>query len=148
VFGALSGFGLGAVLGDLDLPSGSGLAGVPGADFQDWDEEGAVGRGEGDDWEDEVNAELAAEHASDYPLGLDLGLVKTEARSPEPELFRMKERRVRVVRKLVERPKTVYERFPAFQKDQILNFSELFRGAAVKKSRISKRQFQGVLRRR
>jgi hypothetical protein len=58
----------------------------------------------------------------------------------------MKERRVRVVRRLVERPKTVYERFPAFEQDKILDFSELFKGYTVKKSRISKRPFNGASR--
>lgn len=144
VLGALSGFGLGSVLGSLDLPSGSGLSsqlGIGGVQ-DDWDTDGAVGHGEGDDWEDEVNAELLAEQGD--AMQTDGMHVKAEARSPEPALFTMKERRVRVVRRLVERPKTVYERFPAFEKDSVLAFTELFKGKVPRKSRISKRPFHGM----
>jgi transcription initiation factor TFIID subunit 1, fungi type len=147
VFGSLSGFGLGSVLGSLDLPSGSGLnnqlgiPGVGGRNFEDWDDDGAVGRGEGQDWEDEVARELAEE---DGKPGPDAAVVKAEARSPEATLFPIKERRVRVVRRLVERPKTVYERFPGFENDKILDFTQMFRGQAPRKSRVSKRPFHGA----
>jgi hypothetical protein len=120
------------------LSSQLGLRGVQ----DDWDTDGAVGHGEGDDWEDEVNAELLAEQGD--AMQTDGMHVKAEARSPEPALFTMKERRVRVVRRLVERPKTVYERFPAFEKDSVLAFTELFKGKVPRKSRISKRPFHGM----
>jgi transcription initiation factor TFIID subunit 1, fungi type len=145
VFGALSGFGLDSVLGSLDLPSGTGLTnqlGIAGVQNipEGWDDDGAVGRGEGDDWEDEITAELANEDTT-LP---DASIVKAE----EPlfdgaMLFPMKERRVRVVRRLVERPKTVYERFPGFEKDRVLAFTEMFQGHATMKSRVSKRPFHG-----
>ena len=53
-----------------------------------------------------------------------------------------KQRRVRIVRRLVERPKTVYERFPSFEKNKVLDFTELFQGFAVKKCRVVKRPLQ------
>ena len=65
--------------------------------------------------------------------------MKMEAMSPESPL---KQRRVRIVRRLVERPRTVYERFPSFEKDKVLDFTELFQGFAVKKSRVVKRPLQ------
>ena len=49
-----------------------------------------------------------------------------------------KQRRVRIVRRLVERPKTVYERFPSFKKNKVLDFTELFQGFAVTKSCVVK----------
>lgn len=61
-----------------------------------------------------------------------------------PKQIGRKEKRRKVIRRLVERPKTVYERFPSFEKDKVLNFTELFKGFTVKKSRISKRPFHGV----
>jgi transcription initiation factor TFIID subunit 1 len=66
--------------------------------------------------------------------------VKEEVHSP---IALKKEKKIRVVRKLVERPKTVYERFPAFQQGKVLDFTELFEGYIAKKSRVGKRPFQG-----
>lgn len=65
--------------------------------------------------------------------------MKMEAVSP---VAPFKQRRMRVVRRLVERPKTVYERFPSFEKNKVLDFTELFQGFAVKKSRVVKRPLQ------
>ena len=65
--------------------------------------------------------------------------MKMEVMSPEAP---PKQRRVRIVRRLVERPKTVYERFPSFEKAKVLDFTELFQGFAVKKSRVVKRPLQ------
>ncbi|KAF8922160.1 hypothetical protein CPB85DRAFT_1266178 [Mucidula mucida] len=65
-------------------------------------------------------------------------IVKTESHSPK---MKQKQRRVRVVRRMVPRPRSVYERFPAFEKDKILDFSELFKGVTVTKSRLGKRPF-------
>jgi transcription initiation factor TFIID subunit 1 len=67
--------------------------------------------------------------------------VKQETHSPNG--VRAKQKRVRVVKRLVERPKSVYERFPAFEKDKILDFSDLFKGYTVRKSRLVKRPFHG-----
>ncbi len=66
--------------------------------------------------------------------------MKIEMESPR---MGKKEKRKRVIRRLVERPKTVYERFPTFERDKVLDFTELFKGYTVQKSRISKRSFYG-----
>jgi transcription initiation factor TFIID subunit 1, fungi type len=96
-------------------------------------DEDAVGVGEGDDWEDEVDREFEEEME-------DVKAEEIELTGPPPE----PERRVRVVRRLVERPKTVYERFPTYEKERVLDFTELFKGHVVKKSRVNKRPFHGV----
>ncbi|KAI0347944.1 hypothetical protein BDW22DRAFT_1350061 [Trametopsis cervina] len=140
---ALSGFGLDTVLSGLDLPTGPGLSnqlgisGVPGFTKNQiynerWEDEEAIGPGEGEDWEDEVDRELEEEEEQDGAL------VKTEMESPR---MGRKERKKRTIRRLVERPKTVYERFPTYERDKILDFTELFKGYTVPKSRISKRPF-------
>ena len=100
-----------------------------------WDEdEEAVGVDQGEDYEDEVDRELENESfAGD--------VVKLEAQSPVS--MRLKEKRVRIVKRLVERPRTVYERFPGFEKDKVLDFSDLFKGYTGKKSRITKRPLTG-----
>jgi hypothetical protein len=132
------------VLGELSLPSSSGLStqlGIGGISSlkegqffrDDWDNDGAIGAGQGIDYEDELEA---IEEDDDKH-------VKAEALSPTG-LYTMKERRVRIVKKMVERPKTVYERFPAFEQDKILDFSELFKGYAVNKSRIKRSTFGGA----
>ena len=54
-----------------------------------------------------------------------------------------KEKTKRTVVRRVERPKTVYERFPTFEKDKVLDFTELFKGYTVPRSRTSKRYFTG-----
>jgi transcription initiation factor TFIID subunit 1, fungi type len=130
----------------MSLPSSSSLSnqlGISGLSSlnssqiynEEWDEDGAVGAGEGEDWEDEVDKELEDEGSE-----FGSGMVKTEAESPGA--FPERKRRTRIVRRLVERPKTVYERFPAFEKGRVLDFTELFKGQTVKKSRLSKRPFQ------
>lgn len=144
---ALTGFSLDHILTDLSLPSGSALTnklGIsataalnPSQIYNDkWDEEGTIGPGQGEDWEDEVDRELEEEDYVEAP-------VKIEVNSPDGA--RPRQKRVRVVKRLVERPKTVYERFPAFEKDKVLDFSELFKGFTGKKSRLVKKPFNGVL---
>lgn len=140
---ALTGFSLDHILSDLSLPSAGlsnrlGISGISTLSssqiYNDkWDkDDGAVGAGEGEDFEDEVDRELKEEEEEEGP-------VKLEAMSPEAPL---KQRRVRIVRRLVERPKTVYERFPSYEKAKVLDFTELFQGFAVKKSRVVKRPLQ------
>ena len=139
---ALTGFSLDHILSDLSLPSAGlsnrlGISGIPTLSssqiYNDkWEDDGAVGAGEGEDFEDEVDRELKEEEEEEGP-------VKMEIMSPEAPL---KQRRVRIVRRLVERPRTVYERFPSFEKNKVLDFTELFQGFAVKKSRVVKRPFQ------
>lgn len=144
---ALTGFSISHVLGDLSLPSGSsltnrlGISGLPSLNAdqiysEKWEEDDeAVGPEQGQDWEDEIDREMREEG--------DEGVsVKQEAMSPG---VRKKEKRTRVVKRLVERPKSVYERFPAFEKDRVLDFSELFKGYTVRKSRLSKRPYQSEL---
>ncbi|KAN0134297.1 Protein of unknown function (DUF3591) domain containing protein [Lactarius tabidus] len=140
---ALTGFSLDHILSDLSLPSAGlsnrlGISGIPTLSstqiYNDkWEEDdGAVGAGEGEDFEDEVDRELKEEEEEEGP-------VKMEAMSPEAPL---KQQRVRIIRRLVERPRTVYERFPSFEKNKVLDFTELFQGFAVKKSRVVKRPLQ------
>ncbi|KAF9244507.1 TAF1 transcription initiation factor TFIID subunit TAF1 [Melanogaster broomeanus] len=142
VISTLTGFSLNNVLQGLSLPTGSnltsslGISGLPALDssqiYNDkWDDdEEAVGADQGEDYEDEVDRELENEF-------FDGGVVKVEVQSPVA--LRPREKRVKVVKRLVERPKTVYERFPGFEKDKVLDFSDLFRGYTGKKSRITKR---------
>lgn len=143
---ALTGFSISHVLGDLELPAGAsltnrlGISGIPSLNqsqiySENWDEDDIVGPEQGQDWEDEIDREMREEEESDEAS------VKQEMKSPNS--FRQKQRRVRIVKRLVERPKSVYERFPAFEKDKTLDFSELFKGYAVHKSRLSKRPYQG-----
>ncbi|TFK30851.1 atypical/TAF1 protein kinase [Coprinopsis marcescibilis] len=143
---ALTGFSLNHVLDGLQLPSSSGLrnqlgiSGIPALTsnqiyndkWQDDDE--AVGLDQGEDWEAEIDREMMEEDDHIDPR------VKEEVRSPQ--LRKKKEKRVRVVKRLVERPATVEERFPTFTKGRILDFTELFKGFTVQKSRLSKRPYQ------
>ena len=146
VIATLTGFSLNNVLSGLDLPTGPGLSnqlgisGVPTISekqiYNDkWeDDDEVVGPGEGEDWEDEVDRELAEESEE------DTGHVKMEVVSPT---MGHRPRRKRIVKRRVERPKTVYERFPTFEKDKVLDFTELFKGVTVHKSLVSKRPFTG-----
>lgn len=138
---ALTGFSINHVLGDLSLPSGNGLANRLGisrlptlnADqiYKDkWDhDDEAVGPEQGQDWEDVIDRELRDE-------------VEAVPTHVEQEVPTMRKKRTRIIKRLVERPKTVYERFPAFERGKVLDFSELFKGYTVHKSRLSKRPYQ------
>ncbi|KAF8167697.1 TAF1 transcription initiation factor TFIID subunit TAF1 [Crassisporium funariophilum] len=141
---ALAGFSINHVLEGLSLPVGGGLSnqlgisGIPTLNsaqiYSDkWDEDDAVGPEQGEDWEDEIDREMQEEEESDSAD------VKQEVHSPG---IRKKQQRIRVVKRLVERPKSVYERFPAFEKNKILDFSELFKGYTIRKSRLLKRLYQ------
>ena len=147
VISALTGFSINHVLDGLSLPVGGGLSnqlgisGVPTLNptqiYNDkWEEDDAVGPEQGQDWEDEIDREMREEGEAD-------GFVKHEAHSPSG--VKAKQKRIRVVKRLVERPKSVYERFPAFEKDKILDFSELFKGYTINKSRLAKRPYQSKL---
>lgn len=143
---ALTGFSLTHVLDGLELPSSSGLrnqlgiSGLPSLNanqiYNDkWDDDDIVGADQGQDWEDEIDREMQEEEEEE-----EVG-VKEEARSPQ---LKRKEKRVRIVKRLVPRPPTVEERFPTFTKNRILDFTELFKGYTVQKSRLSKRPFQSM----
>lgn len=159
VVSQLTGFSLQHVLQGLELPSGAegslsnrlGISGIPSLSAKQiysdrWDEEeDAIGADQGEDFEDEVNRELENENENenenDYLPADDEENVKAEAQSPA--YFR-RERRKKIIRRLVERPKAVHERFPAFEHGKILDFTELIKGNVVRKSRIGKRPFEGV----
>ncbi|KAH9950995.1 hypothetical protein B0H21DRAFT_720844 [Amylocystis lapponica] len=97
VIATLTGFSLDNVLTGLDLPTGPGLSNQ--LEYKAWDDPDAVGPGEGQDWEDEVDREFEQEESEDGAQ------------------MHRKEKRTR----------TVYERFPTFEKDKILDFTELFK---------------------
>ncbi|KAJ7070815.1 TAF1 transcription initiation factor TFIID subunit TAF1 [Mycena amicta] len=137
---ALTSFSLNDILGDL-VPSsssltrlglGSSLLNVSQIYGDQFGDDGAVGHGQGDDWEDQIDKEMEEEVEDEMPL------VKAEPQSPTSLKPR---RRVKIVKRLVERPKTVYERFPAYDPNRVLDFTELFKGYTVQKSRLSKRPF-------
>ncbi|ETW87080.1 hypothetical protein HETIRDRAFT_468878 [Heterobasidion irregulare TC 32-1] len=144
VISALTGFSIDHVLTGLSLPSGSalsnqlGISGIPSLNssqiYGKWDNDGAVGEGEGEDYEDEVNRELEEEEEEEESF------VKTEVESPKAS--NLQKKRVRIVRRFVERPKTVYERFPMFEKNKILDFTELFKGYTGTKPRVMRRPLQ------
>ncbi|KAJ3760554.1 TAF1 transcription initiation factor TFIID subunit TAF1 [Lentinula raphanica] len=135
---ALTGFSLGNILGDLNVTSESlnnqlGISGIPALSSnqiynENYDED-AVGLDQGDDWEAQIDIEMAQEKDD---------VVKMEVDSPA---LKQKQKRTKIVKRLIERPKSVYERFPAFEKNKVLDFSELFKGYTVRKSRVGKRQF-------
>ncbi|KAH8099333.1 atypical/TAF1 protein kinase [Cristinia sonorae] len=145
VIATLTGFSLSNVLTGLDLPSGPGLSnqlgisGLPSINasqiYNDrWDDDPeAVGAAEGQDWEDEVDRELEEEESD--------GGAEVKMEMESPKHVGRREKRKKVVRRLVERPKTVYERFPKFEKNKVLDFTELFKGRTVYRSRIAKRPF-------
>lgn len=117
----------------LDFSGGLGLSlGDPSSSFNPaWAyEDGAVGTGEGDDWEDTVDAEM--DGADDD--------VKEEA--PSPGLFSPAAPRRRLVKKsrtiVIPRKPNVRELFPAFDPNRPCDFTELFRGRVAAKSRINK----------
>ncbi|KAF8516697.1 TAF1 transcription initiation factor TFIID subunit TAF1 [Hysterangium stoloniferum] len=132
---SLTGFGLDHVLKGLNLPSTSSLGGQLGSGLGGFSWEQNIYSGQGDDWEDEVDAEVRREEDIREEDGPAVKLEEANLEVSQPT------RRTRIVKKLIERPKTVYERFPTFEKDKILDFSELFKGFAVKKSRITKKPF-------
>ena len=144
IISALTGFSLDHVLTGLQLPSGEnlsnqlGISGIPTLNAKQiyndkWDDSDIIGAEEGEDWEDEVNRELENEVLDDEQQDT---VIKTEVRSP---VAVPRKKRTRIVKRLVEKPKTVYERFPAFERNNVLDFTELFKGYTVKKSRIGKR---------
>lgn len=127
------------MLRGLNLPGAGSLAqlGLPG--LSTW--ENNIYSGQGEDWEDEVDAEVRREKdvVDEEPaVGQD------QEKERDEEAVHQKKVKTRTVNKLVERPKTVYERFPTFATDKVLDFTELFKGFAVKKSRITRKPFNGL----
>lgn len=166
--GSLTSFSLDHILSGLDIPTQGlsnqlGLTGLSGFSSsqiysEKWDDgDGFVGRGEGDDFEDEVTRELG-EEGSDA----EMQDVKMEAVSPilENEMLldevtpppakkrrksvdgRKKAKKAAAVAQVVEKPQDVYDLFPSFRKDQILEFSELFKSRQVKRQRVKYKPVQ------
>lgn len=177
---SLSGLGLDTILADLQLPSSASLGnqlGLSGLDsltsnqiFSGFPEDGAIGVGQGDDFEDEVDREIKKEvddsDGADDEGGGD-GDVKMEgiptpprmAHSPTsmdedddlfgPEPPRKRPRRGEPKRTkraaAPSRPVNVHELFPSFEPGKILNFTELFKGRSLKKSKVKHRSLNGGL---
>ncbi|CAE6447798.1 unnamed protein product [Rhizoctonia solani] len=107
-------------------------------------EDGAVGTGQGDDWEDTVDNEIGNE---DEPMDE----VKEEAASPglfspaaSPKPRRKLVKKSRTI--VVERKPNVKDLFPAFEPTGTCDFTELFKGKVPSKSRIHKaRMFRSEL---
>ncbi|QRV81090.1 atypical/TAF1 kinase [Ceratobasidium sp. AG-Ba] len=115
----------------LDFSGGLGLSlGDPSSSFNPaWAyEEGAVGTGEGDDWEDTVDAEIKDEVESPAPGDLF---------SPPPTT--PKRRLVKKTRTVViPKEPNVRDLFPAFDPTRPCDFTELFKGRVPSKARINK----------
>ncbi|KAG9044313.1 hypothetical protein FS837_008364 [Tulasnella sp. UAMH 9824] len=158
---AIRGLGLDTVLAALELPSSASLGnqlGLSGLDFYTssrlfagFPEEGAIGVGEGDDYEDEVDMEIKKEE-EDVDMGTMSPLrpvVATATPSDEdeddlfgPEPPRKRRKKSKTARKAIaERPKDVGELFPTFEPGKVLDFTELFKGRAIKKSRVKVRPY-------
>ncbi|EKM84167.1 hypothetical protein AGABI1DRAFT_67440 [Agaricus bisporus var. burnettii JB137-S8] len=141
---ALTGFSLSHVLDGLELPAGAdlsnrlGISGIPTLSstqiYSDkWEDgEDAIGAEQGEDWEAEIDRELR-EEAQRNPLA-----VKKEAMSPG---FQPRKKRTRTIQRYVERPKSVYELFPSYSKNKILDFTEILKGNTARKSRVMKRHY-------
>ncbi|KAF8734575.1 hypothetical protein RHS02_06922, partial [Rhizoctonia solani] len=108
-------------------------------------EEGAVGTGQGDDWEDAVDQEIGDE---DEPMDevkeevASPGLFSPAA-SPKPPRRRLVKKTRTIV---VERKPNVKDMFPTFNPTGTCDFTELFKGRVPSKSRIHKsRMFRSEL---
>lgn len=144
---ALTGFSLGQVLGGLQLPAGTGLtnqlgiSGIPNLNSKQiyndkWDEDDdVIGADQGEDWEAEIDKEMQNE------MDQDQSTVKKEVMSPG---LHPKQKRTRIIKRLVERPKSVYELFPSYEKNKILDFTEILKGNTARKSRLAKRHYVGA----
>lgn len=160
---AIRGLGLDTVLAALELPSSASLGnqlGLSGLDlysssrlFAGFPEEGAIGVGEGDDYEDEVDMEIKKEE-EDVDMGA-MSPLRPVVATPSvfgdddddlfgPEPPRKRRKKSKATRKVItERPKDVRELFPSFEPGKILDFTELFKGRAIKKSRVKIRAYNG-----
>ena len=128
---ALAGFSLNSLLSDLSLPGGAGITSQLG-----------LGGGAGALSSEQIYNDV---YEDDYgPFEDDEDEEIQQMQDAPPAAPQPKQKRVKVVKRLVERPKTVYERFPTFEKNKVLDFTELFRGETVRKSRIARRPFHGA----
>lgn len=124
-----------------------GIAGLPSLtsneiyneNFDEDEDEDAIGADVGEDMEEDVEPE------PDMDTSTNGVQANTYASTAMREEEQHKVKKTRLVKRMVEKPKTVYERFPTFQPGKVLDFSELFKGFTVRKSRVSKRPFTGKL---
>ncbi|KAI5897841.1 uncharacterized protein SCHCODRAFT_02610400 [Schizophyllum commune H4-8] len=125
---ALAGFSLNSLLSDLSLPGGAGITSQLG-----------LGGGAGALSSEQIYNDVYEDDYGPFEDDEDEEIQQIQDAPPaEPQ---PKQKRVKVVKRLVERPKTVYERFPTFEKNKVLDFTELFRGETIRKSRIARRPF-------
>lgn len=164
----LTGLGLDTILADLELPTSSSLGnqlGLSGLNsfasnriFSGFAEDGAIGVGEGDDWEDEVNQDLEREiDGEDVKMGivsppvvqspgeLDMPMGDDEDLfGPEPPRKRQRRDKTKSSKGTAPpKPVDVRELYPSFQPGKVLKFTELFKGRALKKSKIKYRPLNG-----
>ena len=119
--------------------------------YKDDDDEGGdddgeyIGMERGDDWEDEVDKEIERDDPQPRGPMQALQLVShQQAQAQQPQGTKRKKRII--VRRAVERQKSVYELYPDFEHNGVLQFTKLFHSAPGYKSRISgDRNFQGSL---
>jgi transcription initiation factor TFIID subunit 1, fungi type len=74
---------------------------------------------------------------------LELGAEVEEIGQVGERTIQKKPKKKMVKTRMVEKPKSVYERYPSFRPGRVLDFSELFKGFINRKSRVSKRPFHG-----
>ncbi|CAE6501787.1 unnamed protein product [Rhizoctonia solani] len=126
----------------LDFSGGLGLSLGQSFDPSWAYEDGAVGTGQGDDWEDTVDKELEDEPMDEVKEEIASPGLFSPAASPKPRRRLVKKTRTIVV----ERKPNVKDMFPAFEPTGTCDFTELFKGKVPSKSRIHKaRMFRSEL---
>ena len=120
-----------------------GISGLPSItanqiydDRFDDDGDDAIGADVGEDMEEDVEPELVADTTDVKPESVTPAINSLNDLPPA--------KKTRTVKRMVEKPKSVYERYPGFRPGKTLAFSELFKGYINRKSRISKRPFHGT----
>lgn len=154
---SLTGFGLDGVLSGLSLPSASslsnelGLSGLSGFDPSWLSGDGAIGMGQGEDFEEEVDNELGQEEDV-----VSVPSVKDEVRSPWPSGVPPRKKR-KVARSkenagsggpsskmASEEPRGVNDLYPWFEPGKILNFTNLFPESTAKKHTVNTKPLQSM----
>lgn len=170
--------GLDDILASLDLPPTTGISnqlGLSGIEdgatsdlFAGFGGDGAIGHGEGDDFEDEVAKELRDEDALGYgeeDMDTDVKMENITPQAPlrglredyddglmdeDDDLFGApepprKRRRVQKAERAYQtrKPHNVHDLFPSFEPGKILNFTDIFKGRVLHKSRVKHRPIRG-----
>jgi hypothetical protein len=130
-----------------------GLTGLGVPDFSKWSGgEGAIGAGEGEDLEDEVDLEIKDEVETPPLFSGDEDPWNSSAkRKNDAEEGPRKKRRKRKIRETsttaqpsVEKKLDLFKDiYPSYRKDAILDFTELFRDKVIRKPRLKVRPIQG-----